>query len=45
LLFQRVGETGLECAANPRGDGATEWAPVDPVQGGVAVNVGDMLSR
>ena len=45
LLLQRVGETGLECAANPRGDGATEWAPVDPVQGGVAVNVGDMLSR
>ena len=44
LLFQRVGEFGLECAANPR-HGATEWAPVDPVPGGVAVNVGDMLSR
>ena len=33
LLFQRVGEFGLECAANPR-HGATEWAAVDPVQGG-----------
>ena len=44
LLFQRTGEFGLECAANPRTN-STEWAPVDPVPGGVAVNVGDMLSR
>jgi isopenicillin N synthase-like dioxygenase len=27
LLFQKMGETGLECAANPR-SGSTEWAPV-----------------
>ena len=39
-----MGEFGLECAANPR-PGATEWAPVDPVRGGVAVNVGDLLSH
>ena len=44
LLFQRPGEGGLECASNPRA-GATEWAPVHPVEGGIAVNIGDMLSR
>lgn len=46
LLFQRPGEGGLECAANPRNpSGITEWAPVEPTRGGIAVNVGDMLSR
>ena len=50
LLFQRPGEAGLECAANPRAAGAAgaapaAWAPVEPVEGGIAVNVGDMLSR
>ena len=45
LLFQRMGESGLECAANPLASGGTQWAPVSPVLGGVAVNVGDMLSR
>lgn len=47
LLFQREGEVGLECAANPRADpGAPiSWAPVDPVRGAIAVNIGDMLMR
>lgn len=47
LLFQRPGEEGLECRANPRaGDGlANKWIPVPPVQGGIAVNIGDMLMR
>jgi len=46
LLFQRPGEAGLECAANPRAaDGGAGWARVDPVEGGIAVNIGDMLSR
>ena len=40
-----MGESGLECAGNPLAPGTTEWAAVDPVPGGVAVNVGDMLSR
>ena len=45
LLFQKMGEKGLECAANPLSSGSTEWAPVDPVEGAIAVNVGDMLGR
>ena len=46
LLYQRPGNEGLECAANPRGGAAqASWLRVDPVAGGVAVNVGDMLSR
>eukprot|EP00967_Tisochrysis_lutea_P154869 scaffold308597_cov27-Tisochrysis_lutea.AAC.1 len=49
LLFQRPGEVGLECAANPRvapaGSEKCGWAAVDPVEGGIAVNIGDMLSR
>mmetsp|Transcript_96 Transcript_96/g.141 ORF Transcript_96/g.141 Transcript_96/m.141 type:complete len:366 (-) Transcript_96:239-1336(-) len=44
LLFQLPGNEGLECAANPR-LGKVGWIPVDPVQGGVAVNIGDMLAR
>jgi len=44
LLFQRPGNAGLECAANPRAGGAG-WLKVDPVEGGIAVNIGDMLSR
>ena len=24
---------------------AARWAPVDPVEGGVAINIGDMLAR
>ena len=46
LLFQLPGHEGLECAANPRaGAGQSGWLRVDPVAGGVAVNIGDMLSR
>uniref|UniRef100_A0A7S2JWP6 Fe2OG dioxygenase domain-containing protein n=1 Tax=Zooxanthella nutricula TaxID=1333877 RepID=A0A7S2JWP6_9DINO len=44
LLFQRPGNEGLECASNPRA-GSTRWTAVDPVPGGIAVNVGDMLAR
>lgn len=47
LLFQRVGQAGLECMANPRvarQEGA-RWTPIDPVEGGIAVNIGDMLAR
>lgn len=47
LLFQRVGQAGLECCSNPRDaskDGA-RWTPIDPVEGGIAVNIGDMLAR
>lgn len=47
LLFMRMGESGLECAANPRAarNGSAGWAPVEPVEGGIAINIGDMLSR
>ena len=47
LLFQRVGQAGLECCSNPR-DASKEgsrWTPIDPVEGGIAVNIGDMLAR
>ena len=49
LLFQSEGEGGLECRANPRstaGAGSdAKWLPVHPVSGGIAVNIGDMLSH
>jgi isopenicillin N synthase-like dioxygenase/tRNA(Arg) A34 adenosine deaminase TadA len=49
LLYQRPEDRGLECRANPRAivDETKEhrWAEVDPVDGGIAVNIGDMLSR
>ena len=47
LLFQQMGQSGLECCSNPRDAGKEEryWAPVDPVEGGIAVNIGDMLAR
>mmetsp|Transcript_38423 Transcript_38423/g.69256 ORF Transcript_38423/g.69256 Transcript_38423/m.69256 type:complete len:344 (-) Transcript_38423:101-1132(-) len=42
LLFQRMGQDGLECRANPQGD--AKWIEVPPVQnGGITVNIGDML--
>ena len=46
LLFQRVGQAGLECCSNPT-DSSKErrWTPIDPVENGIAVNIGDMLSR
>lgn len=48
LLFQK--QAGLECCANPHAannnnNGTLEWTPVDPCQGGIAVNIGDMLAR
>jgi len=47
LLFQRPGEAGLECASNPNAPGGvdSDWVAVNPVEGGIAVNIGDMLSR
>ena len=46
LLYQLPGNEGLECAANPRvGQAHTGWLTVDPIEGGIAVNIGDMLSR
>mmetsp|Transcript_13934 Transcript_13934/g.30456 ORF Transcript_13934/g.30456 Transcript_13934/m.30456 type:complete len:544 (+) Transcript_13934:160-1791(+) len=46
LLFQRPEQAGLECCANPRSDKDEKyWVPVDPVEGAIAVNMGDMLAR
>jgi len=48
LLFQRPGNEGLECAPNPKVVDQTSGAPwlkVDPIAGGIAVNIGDMLGR
>ncbi|KAJ8611474.1 hypothetical protein CTAYLR_005160 [Chrysophaeum taylorii] len=46
LLFQLPGNEGLECAAHPsKGAASSEWMSVDPVPGGIAVNVGDMLAH
>ena len=48
LLFQRMGQSGLECCANPRSARKPEdmyWTAVDPVEGGIAINIGDMLAR
>ena len=46
LLFQRLGQAGLECSANPRDASKPQgWASVPPAPGGIAVNIGDMLSR
>jgi isopenicillin N synthase-like dioxygenase/tRNA(Arg) A34 adenosine deaminase TadA len=47
ILFQQMGQEGLECCANPRtGDPADMyWTAVTPVEGGIAVNIGDMLAR
>ena len=45
LLYQLPGNEGLECAANPRAGQTAGWLTVDPVVGGIAVNIGDMLSR
>ena len=39
LLFQREGQAGLECRANPRKvTGDAKWIPVPPVKGGIAIN-------
>jgi len=45
LLFQRPGEAGLECGPNPRAAERGPWLAVDPFDGGIVVNIGDMLAR
>jgi isopenicillin N synthase-like dioxygenase len=47
LLFQRPGQSGLECCANPRTGDPSQmyWTAINPVAGGIAVNIGDMLAR
>lgn len=51
LLFQRVGEDGLECRRRAtvdeggNNDAAASWVEVPPVEGGITVNIGDMLKR
>jgi isopenicillin N synthase-like dioxygenase len=49
LLFQRQGEAGLECAANPlsRHDdgGAIRYTRVDPEPGTITCNIGDMMMK
>ena len=47
LLFQRTGQSGLECCANPKSGDPSKmyWTAVNPVEGGIAVNIGDMLAR
>jgi isopenicillin N synthase-like dioxygenase len=51
LLFQRPGpgQSGLECCANPRTSDnepkTLKWTKVDPIEGAIAVNIGDMLAR
>jgi len=47
LLFPKMGESGLECCANPRTGDPSQmyWTAVNPVPGGIAVNIGDMLAR
>ena len=44
LLFQRIGEDGLECCANPRDTRKVkQWTSVPPVEGGIAVNIGTCI--
>lgn len=47
LLFQRPGQGGLECCANPRTGDPKElyWTAIHPMETGIAVNIGDMLVR
>lgn len=50
LLFQRVGEDGLECRRREVNEGVEDgtsasWVEVPPVEGGITVNIGDMLKR
>jgi isopenicillin N synthase-like dioxygenase/tRNA(Arg) A34 adenosine deaminase TadA len=50
LLFQQPDGRGLECCANPRkassnGASPMAWTAVDPLEGGIAINIGDMLAR
>eukprot|EP00980_Cylindrotheca_fusiformis_P023919 scaffold11201_cov151-Cylindrotheca_fusiformis.AAC.3 len=46
ILIQRPSEEDLECHAHPRAEQhgmANQWISVPPIQGGIAVNIGDML--
>lgn len=50
LLFQRMGEEGLECCAGPStsggtGDDTKQWIEVPPVPQGITCNICDMLKR
>lgn len=50
LLFQKVGEGGLQCATRHHSKKVTEsnplgWQPVPPIDGAITVNIGDMLQR
>jgi len=50
LLFQKVGEEGLQCAQRHHTKEVTEshplgWQPVPPLDGAITVNIGDMLQR
>lgn len=46
LLFQRMGEDGLECQRRTTTDDNGEsWVEVPPIEGGITVNIGDMLMR
>jgi isopenicillin N synthase-like dioxygenase len=48
LLFQRAGESGLECCANPRtlDESNMYWTAIPAIGStGIAVNIGDMLAR
>jgi isopenicillin N synthase-like dioxygenase len=49
LLFQQPDGKGLECCANPRRASSSSapmaWTAVDPIEGGIAINIGDMLAR
>ena len=48
LLFQRVGEDGLECRRREDEgveDDSARWVKVPPLENGITVNIGDMLKR
>ena len=49
LLFQRMGEDGLECRRREQegveGTPSASWVEVPPIEGGITVNIGDMLKR
>ena len=45
LLFQQMNQGGLECCANPRTGEGLYWTAIPPVEGAIAVNIGDMLAR
>jgi len=44
LLYQRVGENGLEVCPGEQSNSGV-WTAVEPVEGAITVNIGDMLMR